>query len=93
MTNREILEELKRLPTADRLRIVEFTVHELREELTGESLPVTEKSDGRLAQAAQALLADYTSDSELTAFTALDSEPLHASRRDLADQPRPHRWR
>ena len=78
MTNREILEELKRLPTADRLRIVESTVHELREELAGEPLPVTEKSNGRLAQAAQALLADYTSDPELTAFTALDGEPLHA---------------
>ena len=31
-----------------------------------------------LAQAAEALLADYQNDPELTAFTALDSEDFHA---------------
>jgi hypothetical protein len=31
-----------------------------------------------LARAANALLADYQSDTELTAFTALDAEDFHA---------------
>ena len=74
MTGREILEQLKKLPTAERLKIVESTVHELCQELEG----AVEERDGRLTQAAQALLADYTSDSKLTTFTALDSEPFHA---------------
>ena len=73
MTNLEILEQLKMLPTAERLKIVESTVHELREELEDAQL-----TGGRLAQAAQALLDDYTTDLELTAFSSLDSEPLHA---------------
>ena len=49
-------------------------MHQLREELEG---AVGQGAD-RLAQAAQALPADYASDSELTAFTGLDSEPFHA---------------
>jgi len=74
MTDREILEQLKKLPTPERLKIVESTVHQLREELEG----AVEQGADRLALAAQALLADYASDSELTAFTGLDSEPFHA---------------
>jgi hypothetical protein len=74
MTDREILEQLKKLPTPERLKIVESTVHQLREELEG----AVEQGADRLARAAQALLADYASDSELTAFTGLDSEPFHA---------------
>ena len=74
MTDREILEQLKKLPTLERLKTVESTVHQLREELEG----AVEQGADRLAQAAQALLADYASDSELTAFTGLDSEPFHA---------------
>ena len=78
MTNQEILEQLKLLPTAERLRIVESTVHELCEELQDAELPRPEENGSRLAQAAQALAADYASDAELTAFTVLDSEPIHA---------------
>ena len=74
MTDREILEQLKKLPTPERLKIVESTVHQLREELEG----AVEDGADRLAQAAQTLLADYASDSELTAFTGLDSKPFHA---------------
>jgi len=74
MTDREILEQLKKLPTPERLKIIESTVHQLREELEG----AVEQGADRLAQAAQALLADYVSDAELTAFTGLDSEPFHA---------------
>jgi hypothetical protein len=74
MTDREILEKLKKLPTAERLKIVESAVHQLREELE----EAVEQGGDRLAKAAQTLLADYVSDPELTAFTVLDSEPFHA---------------
>ncbi len=78
MTHREILEQLKMLPTAERLKIVESTVHELREELEGARSPSEAETDGQLEQAAKALLADYASDADLTAFTVLDREPFHA---------------
>jgi len=37
-----------------------------------------ERRQQELAQAAQALLADYQNDPELTAFTALDGEDFYA---------------
>ncbi len=71
MTTTELLEQLNRLPPAERLQVVESALHQIREELAGDG--TTE-----LAQAAERLLGDYVNDPELTAFTALDSEPFHA---------------
>jgi hypothetical protein len=78
MTHVEILNQLKNLPVAERLSIVESTVHQLREELAQPSAGDSEANSSRLARAAEALRADYSSDMELTAFTALDGEPFHA---------------
>ena len=39
---------------------------------------LSERKQQELASAAQALLADYQSDTDLTAFTALDGEDFHA---------------
>ena len=39
---------------------------------------VAERKQKALAAAAQALLADYQTDSELTAFQALDGDDFHA---------------
>jgi predicted CopG family antitoxin len=39
---------------------------------------LVERRKQALADAAQALLSDYTQDSELTAFTALDGDDFHA---------------
>lgn len=39
---------------------------------------ITERTQQELAAAAQALLADYQNDTDLTAFTALDGEDFHA---------------
>ncbi len=78
MTNTEILEQLKNLPVAERLRIVESTVHELREDMERSCTSSAEETNGRLARAAEALLADYSKDRELTAFTILDGEVFHA---------------
>jgi hypothetical protein len=74
MTNTEILEQMKNLPAAERLRIVESTVHELREDMERSGAQAGEESQARLARAAEALLGDYSKDRELTAFTALDGQ-------------------
>jgi hypothetical protein len=78
MTYVELLKHLNKLPAADRLSIVESTVHQLREELAPSSAANPEGNDALLARAAEALRADYSSDKDLTAFTALDGEPFHA---------------
>ncbi len=41
-------------------------------------IQLAERKKQELALAAQALLADYKDDADLTAFTALDSEDFHA---------------
>jgi transcription elongation GreA/GreB family factor len=78
MTHTELLEQLNSLPAAERLKIVESTVHELREDLERSSVQAREETSARLARAAEALLGDYSNDRELTALTALDSEAFHA---------------
>lgn len=78
MTHVEIIEQLKKLPAAERLRIVESTVHQLREELALSGAPDPKGTDTLLARAAEALKGNYWSDKELTAFTALDGDPFHA---------------
>ena len=78
MTKTEILTELKRLPASEQLLIVESLANELRQ--LRETGPSNQTVDSDLAVAAEALLSDYKSDPELTAFTALDGEPLHETR-------------
>jgi hypothetical protein len=72
MTQMNILEELQKLTTAERLSIVEATLRMLREELQHEkqSLPQAE-SKRHLTAAATALLEDYAAGGELTVFTDL----------------------
>ena len=80
MRERGILEELRKLPPAERLVIIEAALQQIREELqeiTQSQLPARD-SKAQLSTAAEALFADYATDSELTSFKALDSEDLHA---------------
>jgi hypothetical protein len=79
VTQAEILQQLKTLPTIERLALIEAALHLTRQDLQQkeQSLPQTDKSK-QLAAAAQALLPDYTPGSELTIFTALDGEDFHA---------------
>ncbi len=73
MTNSEIIAQLKQLTTSERLAVIEAATRLIREDLSQSNL--NEKSeDKELALAAAALLADYQSDRELTAFTSLDGE-------------------
>jgi len=73
MTNSEIIDQLKQLTTAERLAVIEAATRLIREDL---SQPEANENaeDEQLARAAKALLADYQSDQELTAFTSLDGE-------------------
>jgi len=73
MTRVEILEELKKLTTAERLAILEAALHMVREDLQkAGKLQIHTEEKQQLAVAAQALLPDYEADDELTVFTVLD---------------------
>lgn len=81
MTQRELIEQLKKLAPAQRLAIVEATLRSVREELASTQEPAAESErDRKLADAAKALLSDYAQGGDLTSFTALDSEDFHASK-------------
>jgi hypothetical protein len=79
MGQRDILEEIKKLNTADRLSVVEAALRLIREDLRGapQSVPGTHTKE-KLIRAAEALLPEYKAGGELTAFTVLDSEDLCA---------------
>lgn len=79
MTQREILEELRKFPTTERITIIEAALHLIHEDLQEVEQPLT-KSDRKrqLAAAAEALLPAYSAGGELTAFTSLDHEDFHA---------------
>ncbi|HEY4688657.1 MAG TPA: hypothetical protein VIK33_05045 [Anaerolineae bacterium] len=79
MTQTEILEELKRLSTAERLEIIEVVLRLVREDLqhTEPALLYKQKKQ-HLSAAAEILRPDYVTDSELTTFIALDGEDFDA---------------
>ena len=70
MTRTEILEELQKLPMAERLAIAKATLRLIRDELrkAEPALAGATKAE-QLAAAAEALLPDYSGGSELTIFT------------------------
>ena len=61
MTNTEILEQLKNLPAAERLRIVESTVHKLRKDMERSGAQAADATHARMARAAEALLGQSRS--------------------------------
>jgi hypothetical protein len=79
MTQTEILEELKKLTTTERLSIIEAALHSIREDVQrSEEHPTRPERKRQLASAAKSLLPDYSGDGELTIFTTLDSENFYA---------------
>ena len=81
MTYTEMLETLKQLTLTERLALMEAALHLIREELQQRAQqPATDERTARLAAAAKALLSDYTTETELTSFTALDSEDFYEAR-------------
>ena len=62
MTQVEILEELKKLTTTERLAIIEAALHLVREDLQQRGQPMARRERAQqLAAAAAALLPDYSS--------------------------------
>jgi hypothetical protein len=60
---------------------MEAALHLMREELQQrEQQSATDEKTARLAAAAQALLPDYITDTELPSFTALDNEDFSEAR-------------
>ncbi|HEX9975191.1 MAG TPA: hypothetical protein VGD14_24275 [bacterium] len=76
MTRVDILEELNRFTTNDRLEIIEAAIHEIRKELHQKKL-VKIKTKTLLVNAAKALQEEYKTNKELTAFAVLDSEDFY----------------
>lgn len=80
MTEREILEQIKKLPAAERLMVVEEALRSIREELDQIEKPMADTDLRRtLTAAAEALLPDYEPGGDLTGFTALDGEDFHGA--------------
>jgi hypothetical protein len=80
----DLIDELRRLPLADRLTVLEMTLHEMREEFGTSSAVLTAREairydDQKLLEAAISALPLYESDDKFTAFTALDGELFHDS--------------
>jgi hypothetical protein len=81
MTQREILEELKKFPATERLTIIESALHLIHKDLQQVQQPLTRtQKERQLAAAAEALLPVYSANDELTDFTSLDHEDFHAQR-------------
>lgn len=79
MSTNEILDELTSLDLVERLAVIETALHGIRTELErGRRRAVDVEPGEKLAAAAALLLPEYEHDHDLTAFTSLDGEPVHA---------------
>lgn len=78
MTCTEIVREIQRLPVEQQFELHQTLARLLKEQEVRQGAQRSEQSN--LAQAARALLTDYQTDSELTIFTAIDSDDFHATR-------------
>ena len=78
MTNVELIEEIKKLEPLAQLDLAESTLRILRTDIRIEKeFNTTERQSKQLREAAAALLTEYHSNPELTAFSVLDSEEFH----------------
>lgn len=71
MNSTEIVNEINRLPLAEKIYVVELVIKNIRKET---------ENRRSLLEGAETLLADYETDAELTAFTALDYEDFYEAR-------------
>jgi hypothetical protein len=70
MRTSELIKEIERLPVQKRILVIEKTIHTLRKH----------EDNNQMVKAANLLLSDYKTDSELTALTALDFEDFYEAR-------------
>jgi len=73
MTNQEIIKGLEQLSNAERLTVIEAATRMIQDDTRHDPSHPLDVREQVLA-AAKELAADYSSDAELTSFTALDSE-------------------
>ncbi|MEZ4736210.1 MAG: hypothetical protein R3E79_54685 [Caldilineaceae bacterium] len=79
MTQAQLLYEFSQLPLQQQLEVVQAAVQLIAQQVEAVAQPVNGRNESsRLAIAANALLADYLEDQELTSFTALDGKPFYA---------------
>lgn len=70
MRTTDLINEIKRLPLQKRIFLIEKTLHSIRQD----------EEANQIKKAVDLLLADYKSDSELTAFTDIDYEEFYEAR-------------
>ena len=70
MRTSELIKEIERLPLQKRILVIEKTIHTLRKL----------EDNNQMVKAANLLLSDYKTDSELTALTTLDFEDFYEAR-------------
>lgn len=70
MRTTELIDQIKRLPLQKRIFLIEKTLHSIRQE----------EEANQMKKAVDLLLEDYKSDSELTAFSAIDYEKFYEAR-------------
>ncbi|MBX2978700.1 MAG: hypothetical protein KF905_05335 [Flavobacteriales bacterium] len=70
MSTKELIEEIQRLPVAERIRVLEATLRSLREKELKHTLSI----------AAEELETEYRSNKGLTAFTDIDMDAFYEAR-------------
>lgn len=79
MTQAQILTAFEQLSTPQQLDLLQAALNVIRKAIAQET-PAASGTYLSLADAASLLQSDYETDVELTCFTALDGEPIHATR-------------
>lgn len=74
MSINNIVNELKELTNVERIIVIEAATKLIRNDIESGDSVDTYTQHQRLEAAANALLSDYQTDKELTAFTTLDNE-------------------
>jgi hypothetical protein len=75
----DLITELKKLPMAERLDIIEALLIEIRQELHLSPPGLVSEGKRQMLAAAAALRVDYLTNGELTIFSALDAEDFRAA--------------
>ena len=74
MTNQEIIKGLEQLSNAERLTVIEAATRMIQDDIRHDPSHRLDVREQVLAAAVKELASDYSSDAELTSFTALDTE-------------------
>ena len=70
MRTNDLIKAIQRLPISERIYVVEKTIHSIR----------TQEDKNIMKKAADSLISDYKTDTELKVFTALDFEDFYETK-------------